>query len=132
MGTTWHNRITYRCASTALARATRAACGPFNRSFDPVKTPIVTSSQLSHDVPVYSGGLGSAGAKALDDWFASIRLGYSDRVTIDDPDALGSSERRAALAEVVGRYGLLLDETAPSTSGSVEIVRASCRERGCK
>lgn len=133
-----HNRIIYRFASTALALAALSACGPVNRSFDTVKTPIVTSSQLSLDVPVYSGGLGSAGAKALDDWFASIRLGYSDRVTIDDPDALGSSERRAAVAEVVGRYGLLLDQTAPITRGSVAagsirviVTRSEARVDNC-
>ena len=95
------NRTMYRFASTALAFVALSACGPVNRSFDTVKTPVVSSSQLSYDVPAHSGGIGSAQTKALDDWFGSIRLGYGDRVTVDDPDAYGSAQRRAAVAEAV-------------------------------
>ncbi len=130
--------IMYRFASTALALATLSACGPGNRSFDTVKSPVVTSNQLAYDIPVYSGGLGSTGAKALDDWLSSIRLGYGDRVTIDDPDAYGSAERRAAVAEVVGRYGLLLDQTAPVTRGTIPagtmrvvVTRSEAHVDGC-
>lgn len=109
-------KIMYRFASTALAFAALSACGPVNRSFDTVKTPVVTSSQLSYDVPAIAGSIDTV---ALNNWFASIRLAYGDRVTIDDPDAYGSAGRRAAVAEVVGRYGLLLDQTAPVTAGAV-------------
>lgn len=132
------NRKMYRFASTALALAALTACGPVNRSFDTVKTPVVSQSQLSHDLPVHSGGLGTAGAQALDNWFSTIRLGYSDRVTIDDPDSFGSDQRRAAVAEVLGRYGLLLDQTAPITPGAVPagsirviVTRSEARVDNC-
>src|SRR3546814_13004221 len=75
--------------------------------------PIVASNQLSHDVAANVSGIDPAGARALDDWFASINLGYGDRVTVDDPVSYGAAERRAAVAQAVGRYGLLLDGTAP-------------------
>src|SRR3546814_17162487 len=49
-----------------------------------------------------------------------------------------SSERRAAVAEVVGRYGLLLDQTAPITRGSVAagsirviVTRSEARVDNC-
>lgn len=132
------NKMNCRLASAALAFAALSACGPVNRSFDTVKTPIVSSSQMSYDVPVYAGGLGPSGAKALDGWFSSIRLGYGDRVTIDDPDSYGAAERRAAVAEAVGRYGLLLDQTAPVTRGAVPagavrviVTRSAARVDNC-
>src|SRR3546814_12015507 len=81
--------------------------------------PIVASNQLSHDVAANVSGIDPAGARALDDWFASITLGYGDRVTVDDPVSYGAVERRAAVAQAVGRYGLLLDGTEPVTRGSV-------------
>src|SRR3546814_8754943 len=82
----------------------------------------VCSSDL--DVAANVSGIDPAGARALDDWFASINLGYGDRVTVDDPVSYGAAERRAAVAQAVGRYGFLLDGTAP------EIGRATLRERG--
>lgn len=113
------NKIMYRFAAPALAMAVLSACGPANRSYDTVKMPVVTNNQMSYDVPAHSGGLGPNGEKALDNWFSAIRLGYGDRITVDDPDAYGTTERRNAVAEVVGRYGLLLDQTAPVTRGAV-------------
>src|SRR3546814_9798383 len=79
-------KMTLRFTSAALALAALSACGPVNRSFDTVKMPIVASNQLSHDVAANVSGIDPAGARALDDWFASINLGYGDRVTVDDPD----------------------------------------------
>lgn len=123
------NRICLATATAALAAL--AACGPANRSFDTVKAPVVTSSQMAYDVP--SAG-SSIDARALNGWLASIRLGYGDRVSIDDPNGYGSAERRAAIAEAVGRHGLLLDGTTPITmgnvpSGSVRVVVTRSRAR---
>ena len=110
----------YRFASATFLLATLVACGPVNNSFDTVKAPIVASTQMVYDVPTYSGTIGSSGAQALAEWFSSIHLGYSDRVTIDDPNEMGAVARRAEVAQVVGRYGLLLDDTAPVTRGAVQ------------
>src|SRR3546814_2456823 len=65
-------KMTLRFTSAALALAALSACGPVNRSFDTVKMPIVASNQLSHDVAANVSGIDPAGARALDDWFASI------------------------------------------------------------
>lgn len=113
------NRIMHRFASAAILLASLAACGPVNNSFDTVKAPVVTTTQMVFDVPAYSSGLGGSGAQALEDWFGSIRLGYGDRVTVDDPNAMGATARRAEIAQLVGRYGLLLSDTAPITRGTV-------------
>ena len=124
-----------RLATAAAALTALAACGPANRSFDTVKAPVVTSSQLAYDVPVAGG---SIDARALNGWLASIRLGYGDRVSIDDPNGYGSAERRVAIADVVGRYGLLLEGTTPITTGSVPggavrvvVTRSSARVGNC-
>lgn len=131
-------KMTLRFTSAALALAALSACGPVNRSFDTVKMPIVASNQLSHDVAANVSGIDPAGARALDDWFASINLGYGDRVTVDDPVSYGAAERRAAVAQAVGRYGLLLDGTAPVTRGSVPagmvrvvVTRSTARVDNC-
>lgn len=132
------NRNMLRFTSMALALATLTACGPVNRSYDTVKVPTVSYSQLVYDVPAYSGGIGDAGAKALGDWFGMIQLAYGDRVTVDDPNPYGSAERRASVGEVVGRYGLLLDQTAPVSRGAVPtgsirviVMRSSARVDNC-
>lgn len=125
----------YRFASMAVALAALAACGPANRSFDTVKAPVVSSSQMSYDL---AGAGTSIDVKALDAWFSSIRLSYGDRVTVDDPSGYDAAGRRAAIAEVVGRYGLLLDNAAPVTAGAVPagmlrvvVTRSSARVDNC-
>ena len=60
--------------------------------------------------------LSEAQARAFDEYLTAIRIAYGDRISIDDPVAVGAAERRAAIAGVVARHGLLVEETAPVSS----------------
>lgn len=103
-------------ASIALL-ALAGGCGPVNRSVNTVKAPTIQSTQLAYDVR-FSGYDGLAGdqAAALEQWLAAVGLAYGDRVSVDDPVAAGSQARRAAVAGVVAKFGLLVEDAAPVTS----------------
>lgn len=112
------NRILATIAPLALAAAL-AGCGPVNRSLESVHQPVVQRSDMSLDLTTAGNGLAPGSAERLDAWFKAIGLAYADRVTIDDPQPYGSAERRAEVAAVLAKYGLLLDNGTPVTTGAV-------------
>lgn len=103
-------------ASAALLAAL-AACAPVNRSVNTVKVPTVESTQLAHDVR-FAGydSLADAEARGLAEWLELIDIAYGDRISVDDPIAAGAAARRAAIAGVVARFGLMVEEAAPVTA----------------
>jgi pilus assembly protein CpaD len=109
-------------ALTALG-LTLTACGPVNRSLDSVNQPLVTRTDYVLDVRVGTGGLAAGEDQRLAGWLDSMRLGYGDHVTVDDPS--GSGLVRSGVARVAARYGLLLDDSAPVVGA--EVVQGSAR-----
>jgi pilus assembly protein CpaD len=103
-------------AALALGLAL-AGCGPVNRGVATVHQPVVTRADYTLDVGVDANGLRYGEDRRLTAWFDSLRLGYGDHVAIDDPTP--APGHRAAVAEVAGRYGLLVDRTPPITQGAV-------------
>lgn len=92
-----------------------AACGgTVNRGLESVHQPVVHRTDYVYDVP--ASGLSSSDRDRLDGWFQTLKVGYGDRIAIDGADA-GSRHDIQAMA---ARYGLLLDSTAPVTSGEIE------------
>lgn len=132
------NRFTL-IATASLALALAACGGEANRSVNTVKAPVVETQAFAYDLNF--GGydsLPAAQARALDEYLASISIGYGDRISIDDPQPLGASARRAAIAGVVAKYGLLLEQAGPVTAGQlapgtvrVVVSRATARVEGC-
>ncbi len=110
-----------------------------NRGVETVKVPVVETSKMTYDLRLGSGSTLPAGqARALDEYLGSIGIAYGDRISVDDPSPVGAAERRQAIAEVVARYGLLLDGTTPVTTGSVPpgtvrvvVTRARATVPGC-
>lgn len=97
-----------------------AGCGgvPNNRMLDSVHQPVVEKSSYTFDVNTLpGGGLPVAEQTRLNGWFATLDLRYGDRIAIDDPD--GSPVTSAAIGTLAARYGLLLADIAPVTSGSI-------------
>lgn len=100
--------------------AALAACGPVNRSVETVKTPDLKTATLTHDVRFDGGtGLGAPEREALLQYLSSIRVGYGDRISVDDPVAAGAAARRNAVAGIVAQFGLFLEEGAPVTQGEL-------------
>lgn len=103
---------------SALPALALAGCaGTVNRSLYSVHQPVVSRADYSFDVGTDGAGLAPGEAARLAGWMSSLRLGYGDRVSVDDP--AGDLRGREAVAGEVARYGLLLADTAPVTGAPV-------------
>lgn len=109
------------CAVTLALSAGIAlsGCGgmPTNRSVESVNQPVVERANYVFDVSTGSGGLSYPEQRRLAGWFEAMELRYGDRIAIDDP--LNSAATRAAVDALASRYGLILNENAPTTPGYV-------------
>ncbi|HET7817187.1 MAG TPA: CpaD family pilus assembly lipoprotein [Sphingomicrobium sp.] len=81
-----------------------------------VNVPVVTRSDFAFDAAAPGGVLPPSEAARLDAWFRGLGLGYGDTVYVDGAFAEGA---RAQVAEIAGRYGLLVAPGAPVTAGAV-------------
>lgn len=113
-------RIIATSALLAVA-GTLSACagGPVNQGLSTINQPVVSRTDYVFDVNAGGDSLSYGEQARLTDWFEALELGYGDTVSIDDPSPYGQAGRRAAVAEIAGRYGLLVAERAPVTAGQV-------------
>ncbi len=98
----------------ALGLSLAACGGTKNRGLESVHQPVVTRTDYVYDVPA---GLNGEDERRLSGWLESLRVGYGDRISVDDPS--GNPASRNGVAAVAARYGLLVDEAAPVTEGEV-------------
>jgi len=113
--------MTKRSSIIALAAPALllAGCtGTQNRGMESIHQPVVSRTDYAFDLQTGPTGLAPGEAQRLDGWLSSLRLGYGDRVAIDDPDG-GDSAARAQVSREIGHYGLLLADTAPVMPASV-------------
>ena len=95
------------------------ACGPINRGVESINQPVVSRADYAADVSAAGlYGADAPEAQKLAAWFDSLGLGYGDRVSVDDSAAYAGRSREV-IAAVVARYGLLLADGAPVTTGAV-------------
>lgn len=115
-----------------------AACGgmPSNRSVNSVHQPVVERTSVALDVTTNADGLPIAEQRRVAGWFEAMDLRYGDRISVEDP--LERPETRAAVADLAGRYGLLLADGAPVASGDLQpgsarivIARSRASVKGC-
>jgi pilus assembly protein CpaD len=95
--------------------ANQMAVGEANRSLDSVNQPVVQRTDYVLDLQTHGDGLGAGERARLDSWFASIGVGYGDKVWVD-----GDGGARDHVARVAADYGLLLSDGAPVTAGTVQ------------
>jgi len=113
--------------STAFLSMLAACSGPVNRTVSTQKAPMVHSTLLAHDVR-FGGydGLEPDQSRRLEEWLRSIDIAYGDRISVDDPVPTGAAGRRAAVAGVIARFGLIIEDEAPVTAslpaGVVRVV----------
>ena len=115
-------------AAAALGLAAAGCAAPHaehlealnNPSLYSVHQPVVQRTDFVFDVATDSSGVSAAEQARLDAWFQSIGLNYGDTVTLDEAAGYASPAARADIADVAGRYGLLLSEGAPVTTGEVQ------------
>lgn len=124
-------------ATLALPLAACQSAGEINRSMDSVHQPVVSRTDFVYDMrPSGDGDLSAVEMERLNGWFSSIGLSYGDRVSLDD--AYASPSVHARVAQLLGEYGLLLSDGAPTTAsavppGSVRVVvsRSIASVPGC-
>ncbi|HYE26827.1 MAG TPA: CpaD family pilus assembly protein [Allosphingosinicella sp.] len=104
-------------AAVGGCAANTVASGETNRSLDSLNQPVVQRTDYVLDLETSGGGLAAGERGRLDAWFASLGLGYGDRVWVDDPGGAGPA--RDHVARVAADYGLLLSDGAPTTAGAV-------------
>lgn len=117
-----------------------SACGggaTKNRGLDSVHQPVVSRTDYTLDIAKGDAGLAEGEAQRLAGWMASLRVGYGDKVAIDDPDVSDDGVRDDVTREAA-RYGLLVSDDAPLTrvpvaAGMVRVVvsRMKASVPGC-
>ena len=134
-------RLVTRPLSGALALSLSlalAACGgmPTNRSLYSLRQPVVERSTVMLDVTTTPDGLPVAEQRRVAAWFEAMDLRYGDRVSVEDP--LDRPETRTAVADLTGRYGLLLSDGLPVSAGDLQpgqarivILRSRASVPGC-
>ncbi|MEM1196197.1 MAG: CpaD family pilus assembly lipoprotein [Pseudomonadota bacterium] len=115
-----------------------ASCGGMatNNSLYSTKQPVVARQNFSLDVETISNGLPVSEQARLNGWFEAMDVGYGDRISIEDPGANPAVTN--AVNDLAGRYGLIVTETAPTTTGFLKpgearivITRSSAKVEGC-
>ena len=88
-----------------------------NRGLESLNQPVVSRTNYTLDVGSYGGGVPLAEQRRLAGWFETLDLRYGDRISVDDPVVDGAA--REAIAAIAARYGLLVGEDAPVTTGQI-------------
>lgn len=134
-------RHSKRALTSALALSlglALTACGGMaqNRTVYSTKQPVVERSTVVLDVNTNASGLPVGEQRRVAEWFDAMDLRYGDKVSVDDP--LERPETRAAVADVAGRYGILLADSAPATGSDLQpgqarvvLVRTRASVPGC-
>ena len=112
------NKLTIMSATALAMSLALAGCEsmPDNSSLYSTKQPVVERSTFVLDVATDYDGIPVGEQQRIAAWFDAMQLAYGDRVSLDDP--AGSLGARDDLAELAGRYGLLLADGAPVTAGT--------------
>jgi len=110
--------------------------GTINHGLESVHQPVVARADYAFDVGAGPGGLAPGEAERLSEWMGSLRVGYGDRVAVDDPAR--DAATRADVAAAAARFGLLVSDEAPVTpapiaqgTARVVISRARAYVPGC-
>lgn len=122
-----------------LASAVAACMTPgentADRGISAVNEPVMSRATFVMDLAAPGGVLPPAEVSRLDGWFNGLGLGYGDSIFVD---GAFSDAARAQVAEVAGRYGLLVSPAAPVTAGAVPpdsirvvVARARAEVPGC-
>ena len=110
-------RIAITLLASAFAASTPAQADEPARGLTAVNQPVVTRTDLAMDVVAPDGTLSSAEEARLDGWFRGLGLGYGDRIYVDG-DYAGAAA--ADVAQVAGRYGMMVSPGAPVTAGGIQ------------
>ena len=123
--------------AVSLGLAVAGCAGmPTNTSLYSTKQPVVERSNFTLDVNTNGSGLSISEQQRVNGWFDTMELGYGDRVAVEDPTSNPAVAN--AVNDLAGRYGLIVSEVAPTTTGALQpgqarivITRSSASVPGC-
>lgn len=92
--------------------------GTENRGLESVHQPVVERSDYALDLATTGGSLARGESQRLEGWMSTMRVGYGDRIAIDDP-AGEAPMAHSQVASAVAGHGLLLSDDAPVTQAPV-------------
>ncbi|MET0370268.1 MAG: CpaD family pilus assembly protein [Sphingobium sp.] len=126
-----------RLGALAVLAMPLAACQEANRGVESIHQPVV--SYASYVFDVQSGpSLSAYDTQRLNDWFATLGLGYGDQVAIVTDSGYYNPGLREDVANLVARHGLLLGEdgsaaAGPAPEGAIRLIvrRATASVPGC-
>jgi pilus assembly protein CpaD len=113
---TMRSKLALIALASALGGCVAGAPAKPDRGVSVVNIPVVTTAEYVFDASAPGGSLAPGEGERLNAWFQSLGVGYGDSIYVDG-DYGGRA--RAQVAEIVGRYGLLMQAGAPVTAGSV-------------
>lgn len=113
-------------AAPALLLAGCAGAVAENRGLESVHQPVVSRTDYIFDMNTDYGRPSAGEIQRLAGWLASLRLGYGDRVALDDPTGANSAAR-ADVGAAIARYGLFLGDAVPVSAtqpnpGTVRVI----------
>jgi len=107
-------------AVSACATSGPGAIQP-NTTVYSVNQPVVQRTDYVLDLATGPDGVGDTEIARLHGWFQGLQIAYGDRIAIDEPaGGYGDGTVREDIAEAAGRYGLLVGDGAPMTTGEVQ------------
>jgi pilus assembly protein CpaD len=114
------NRTPHALATAIALSLSLGACGtmPRNHGLDSINQPVVERRNFTLDLATAAEGLPVSEQRRLSGWFETLDLRYGDRIAVDGPVAGGGVRRD--IAEIAGRYGLLLSDGTPVTAGFMQ------------
>lgn len=118
----YKNSILALLAVSAVAMPAAAAAQRgrnWNPSVDSVNQPVVQRTDFVFDLAASGSGIPDRELQRLSHWFASLDLGYGDKVAVET-GSYNNSRAREDVAAVAADYGLLLTPTPPIIAGSVQ------------
>lgn len=124
-------------AGLAPALLVGGCMGTENRGLESVHQPVVTRSDYGIDLAVRGGRLAPGEDRRLAGWLSTMRVGFGDQISIDDP-AYEAPGARDDVATMLSGYGLLLANdaavaTTPVAPGTIRLVvsRMAAHVPGC-
>ena len=122
----------------AITAASLSGCGPASRGLETVHQPVVQRTDYAMDLQSGGDGLVPGEEQRLAAWFETLKLGFGDRVTVDERGSGQRGDARDAVGSIAARYGLLLDDLPPVTPGElapgtvrVVVSRSAASVPGC-
>lgn len=110
------SKLAFLLLASALTGCSVPGTNLATRGVESVNQPLLTRASFAFDAVAPGGYLPPEEIARLDGWFRSLELGYGDLVFLD---GAYSDSARAQVADLVGRYGMMMSPAAPVTAGVV-------------